>query len=188
LSPDGGRGVGTLNDDESRFQEGRRLEDKGRLDEAREIYESLIGSELSSEALNRLGVLDVYSGDVQRAEARFRQALVENRRSAPALSNLGNIYLERGEMEEAEKLYREAIEIDRDLASPHQNLAVILKRQGNVGGMAAEMKTYQRLRRRQFFARGRPGGPRGGLRSGCMPVLVVAASGLVATLWILHLA
>lgn len=175
---------GALSDEETRYQEGRRLEERGLRDEARKIYESLIGTDLTAEVHNRLGVLEIYDGNTDQAKGHFEKAIEAQDTYAPALSNLGNIYLEMNRVDRAEQLYRQAIESDPDLASPHQNLAVILKRRGDIGGMAGEMKTYQRLRRRSLSGARRSGRP----GAGCMPAALGLLVVTTAALWFLHVA
>lgn len=174
--------------DESRFQEARRLEDSGREDEARVLYEQLVeDGEDRLPSLNRLGVLAARRGDSAQAERYFNRCLAIDDKYASALSNLGNLSFERDDLSQAETFYRLAIAADPKAAVPHRNLAAVLKKRNDISGMAREMKAYNRLRRHEVT------NPKGGAiprptAMGCGTQIVLIGALLAAVALLVHLA
>lgn len=177
-----------MRENDTRFQEARRLEDTGHEDEARAIYEDMVAkAEDPSLALNRLGVLAARRGDHEEAERFFNRSLAADGKNASALSNLGNLFFEKGDLGQAETYYHLAIEADPKAALPHRNLAALLKKRNDINGMAREMKTYNRLRRQEV------NNPRGGAiprpsLAGCGAQIILIGALIAAAVLLVHLA
>lgn len=145
-----------------------RLGDLRRLQGDYATADSLLGRALAAErergrradpltvatALDRLGLVRLARGQLDEAEAMFREALSLNRGAdgdggqvAENLANLAGVALARGRYEEAVSLFRQTLEIRRrrlgpghpDVAATLNNLAVALA--GN--GAFAEAETAQ---------------------------------------------
>ncbi len=127
----------------------------GAYDEARELFESSVAQyralsdrdqpDLAS-ALNNLAYLDYWTGRLDLAELRFREAISMRQRLgltrdlAKPRSNLAAILLKRGAFDEAETIYREVLtqrlaqfgEHDANVATSLRSLGTVLIHQGKL--------------------------------------------------------
>lgn len=103
-------------------------------------------------ALN-LGILLRTRGNLEEAEALFREALTYDKHFAPGYYQLGALLEQRGSMDEAVKTLRQAISIDAAYAEPYYALSRIYRRQGHIAEADVAMSTFERLRDNQ---RGQP--------------------------------
>ena len=96
-------------------------------------------------ALN-LGILLRTRGQLEEAEALFREALTYDQHFAPGYYQLGALLEQRGSMDEAVKALRQAISTDAAYPEPHYALSRIYRRQGHIAEADVAMSTFERLR------------------------------------------
>ncbi len=72
-----------------------------------------------------LGLIYFRTGDMQKAEAAFRQAIRVNPGNAVAYNHLGILYRMAGRFSEAENAYLSAIQNKPDYANAHLNLGIL---------------------------------------------------------------
>lgn len=144
------------------FDQTRRM-----LERSLSIRKKHFGSEhwLVAENLNELGGLSLYSGDPQRAEELFRQALNMRRKLAGAtespeiatsLNDLGCALRQEGRLDEAEKLQREALAMRRrllgnehpDIPNSLNNLAAVLIDKGQLDEAEQLLRQAVAMRRK----------------------------------------
>lgn len=105
----------------------------GRLDQARPIYESILGAdENNANALNLLGMVHHQQGRHDQAELLIGRAIELAPHVAGFRNNLGNVRLARREHERAEESYRRAIQIQPNYLEAINNLGVALMGQGKI--------------------------------------------------------
>ena len=92
-----------------------------------------------------LGKLLRTQGDVDEAEALFREALRYNPRFPQAHYQLGVLLEHRGRMDEASVELLKAAELDPDYADPHYALMRIYQRQGRTAEAERALATFKRL-------------------------------------------
>jgi tetratricopeptide (TPR) repeat protein len=92
-----------------------------------------------------LGVLLKRLGEMQEAEALFREALDADPTFAPALYNLGTVLEQSERIEDAVQMLVRAAAADPFYAEPHFALARIYRRQGRSAEADAALATFQRL-------------------------------------------
>jgi tetratricopeptide (TPR) repeat protein len=95
-------------------------------------------------ALN-LGILLRTRGELDEAEALFREALTHDQRFAPGYYQLGALLEQRDRLDEAVMALRKAASLDSSYPEPHYALSRILRRQGRIDDANAEMTTFKRL-------------------------------------------
>lgn len=87
------------------------------------------GSSFSWKAHNNMALASVDIGELEMAEAHYRESLAIA--PQPAIySDLGFVLERQGLPEEAAEMYRNAIELDPGSATAHYNLAASLARRG----------------------------------------------------------
>lgn len=130
---------------EDLFEEGEKLSEVGRWEEAEEVFSEILRREPEhDQALNKMGVIYAYRKDKEKATKYFRHSLEIERKNPPALTNLGNIFLEQGEYDQAEALYKEALRYDPDYGTAHNNMAAIYKKRGDLHKMVDSLKKARR--------------------------------------------
>jgi tetratricopeptide (TPR) repeat protein len=92
-----------------------------------------------------LGILLRTRGELEEAEALFREALRGDPRFAPGYYQLGAVLEENGRLDEAVKALRQAIAVDEDYPEPHYALARIYRHQGRTRMADAALDTFRRL-------------------------------------------
>jgi tetratricopeptide (TPR) repeat protein len=92
-----------------------------------------------------LGILLRSRGDLDEAEALFREALTYDRRFAPGYYQLGVVLEDRGRQDEAVKALRQATSADDTYAEAYYALSRIYRRQGRTSQADAAMSTFKRL-------------------------------------------
>jgi predicted TPR repeat methyltransferase len=103
----------------------------GRLDEARRLYEQILGTEPdNATAWHFLGVLQHQLGDSESAVASITRALDVDRRYVDAWNNLGNIYRETNQYAAALQAYERAVAIAPGHADAWNNLGVMRSGRG----------------------------------------------------------
>ncbi len=93
-----------------------------------------------------LGVLLRTRGELEEAEALFREALRHDGDFAPGHYQLGTLLEQTGRVKEAESALSRAAAADAAYAEPHYALARIYRRQGRAAEADQALATFQRLR------------------------------------------
>jgi tetratricopeptide (TPR) repeat protein len=92
-----------------------------------------------------LGILQRRNGELEEAEALFREALTIDASFAPALYQLGTVLEYQDRADEAVTALQRAAAADPAYAEPHFALARILRRQGKTSEADAALATFNRL-------------------------------------------
>lgn len=92
-----------------------------------------------------LGILLRSRGELEEAEALFREALTYDQHFAPGYYQLGALLEQRGRVDEAVKALRQATSADSAYAEPYYALSRIYRRQGHIAEADAAMTTFERL-------------------------------------------
>ena len=93
-----------------------------------------------------LGILLKQRGEMQEAEALFREALEADPTFAPALYNLGTVLEQTERTEDALQMLRRAAAADATYAEPHFALSRIYRRRGLTAEADAALARFQQLR------------------------------------------
>ncbi len=111
---------------------GFSLFQQGRSDEAVEALEKAVEVDPKhSKAHNNLALASIDIGELELAEAHYRESLALE--PQPAIYNdLGFVLERQGLPDEAEEQYREALALDPDSAAAHTNLGTSLARRGEL--------------------------------------------------------
>jgi len=121
-------------------------EEAGRLDEAREKYETLLaGRPDHADAMVNLGNLLYLAGAETAAAARYLQALGLNPHHVEGNYNLANLLEGRGELARAAIFYRKALHGDPEFADGHFNLAMVLEGIGDLSGARSHWQRFLSL-------------------------------------------
>lgn len=88
-------------------------------------------AEKANDAVQK-GLVAQKAGNLEAAEAFYREAMELDSRNAYALFDLGLIYHTRGDAVQAENFYRMAMSIDPNFTSPIYNMAVLRRDAGNL--------------------------------------------------------
>ena len=78
---------------------------------------------LNLEFLNRLGSVEIFTGELSQARQTFETIVRENDKYVPALSNLGTLLINLGETDSGVQLLQRAISLDPDYTLAYFNLA-----------------------------------------------------------------
>jgi Flp pilus assembly protein TadD len=161
------------------WQQGLRLMDRGKWNEARSLWEEIVRLEPShAPSLNKFGVCLAQLGEVGPAGEAFQKALAIEPKMAQALSNMGNIELSKGNAQEAVRLYSLAIRQDPGYSVAHTNLSAAYKRLGQLDKAVAELKKARSLEAKESRMLGYPApqteAPRAGA-GGCFLWLAIIA-------------
>src|SRR3989344_421716 len=98
-----------------------------------EFYQDILKYEPESVRINNnLGNLHFNQGNIEKAEAYYRQAIEAEDVFPQPHFNIGSILQSRGDIFGAIKEFEKAISIDPNFYYPYQNLAVIYAQQGNL--------------------------------------------------------
>ncbi|HLD36236.1 MAG TPA: tetratricopeptide repeat protein [Planctomycetota bacterium] len=98
----------------------------GKMDEARQsLLEAQKNADLSSEALNLMGMLDVLNGDYNKAGEKFLYSINLKPNLSSGWTNLGLLYLSAGLYAEAEMLFTEYIELNPIDETPYIGLGYL---------------------------------------------------------------
>jgi tetratricopeptide (TPR) repeat protein len=134
---------------EAYLAQGLALEEEGRWEEARSLYEEAAQRfPQDPQPVHRAGVMYVRLGKKDLAEEAFREALRRQDGYAPSLTNLGNLRLEEGHVQEAISYYQRAIAAQPDYPGAHHNLGVAYRRLGRLAEAVAEARLAARYERR----------------------------------------
>ena len=121
-----------MNSTEQTLQIGLQYHEAGRLDEARQCYQTILQSESEhADAHHLLGMLAYRQGDHEAAVVQITRALAVRPASALYLNNLGGACQALGRFDEAGQAFERAIEIQPGCAEAHNNLGAVLFAQGN---------------------------------------------------------
>ena len=93
-----------------------------------------------------LGILLKQRGEMQEAEALFREALEADPTFAPALYNLGTVLEQTERTQDAVQMLRRAAAADPSYAEPHFALSRIYRHQGRTAEADAALAMFQQLR------------------------------------------
>jgi Tfp pilus assembly protein PilF len=93
-----------------------------------------------------LGVLLKQRGEMQEAEALFREALEADPAFAPALYHLGTVLEQNERTDDAVQMLRRAAAADPAYAEPYFALSRIYRRSGRTADADAALATFQQLR------------------------------------------
>ena len=118
------------------------------IDEAAAIraYQAIIGEDPSHiDARVNLGRLLHESGDYERAERAYREALDVCGDDAVLYFNLAVLLEERTRGRESMQAYEAALRVDPGMADAHYNLALLYKRIGRARDALRHMGEYRRL-------------------------------------------
>jgi tetratricopeptide (TPR) repeat protein len=130
------KGTKAASDDKPRnaydwFQEGRRQEAEGRVDEAAAAYRRALKLDPGLGAGHtNLGTLAHRRGDVAEARASFEAALAVDPEQPEARYNLATLVCEAGELELGAAELRRVVELAPAFADAHFNLASVLEALG----------------------------------------------------------
>ncbi len=120
-------------DSEALLREGWRHQSEGRLQQAAELYQKVLGAEPNnSDALNLLGTLALQAGRNDMAANLLEKAIATRPEVAVYHNNLGNALRGLGRLDEAGENYRRALSLKPDYARAHNNLGVCLKELGRM--------------------------------------------------------
>ncbi len=110
--------------------EGLAQHQKGKLDAAERIYESVLTCEPKhADALHLLGLIKGRS-DPQLGVRLVQQAILAKPKVSVYRNNLGNLLLRTGDMQAAEHSYRQALLVDSGNADAYLNLGNLLSSKG----------------------------------------------------------
>lgn len=84
-----------------------------------------------AEELSRQGADALDAGDLERAEALFRESLTADLFYGPAHNNLGVVFLKQGKLYEAAQEFEWAKKLLPSAPDPRVNLAIVLERAGS---------------------------------------------------------
>jgi tetratricopeptide (TPR) repeat protein len=118
------------------------------IDEAAAVraYQSIIAEDPSHiDARVNLGRLLHESGEYERAERAYREALDVCGDDAVLYFNLAVLLEERTRVRESMQAYEAALRVDPDMADAHYNLSLLYKRIGRARDALRHMGEYKRL-------------------------------------------
>ena len=166
---------------EDLYKKGKKALDVGRLDEAEAFFQQILAEEPDDpDTLNKMGVIEIYRKNTEKALEYFNHALDINPEHSASLCNLGNLELEIGNMNKAEMMYRQAIRFDPQYGPAHNNLAFILKKTGRVTEAVQHMKKAQKAGTISFDLESKKAG---NMNKGCLTIIVLTVIAIV--LWLI---
>ncbi len=92
-----------------------------------------------------LGILHFRRGELDRADAAFRDAIATGPYFLPAYVNLADLYRVQNREDEAESILLRALEVDRESAEVHHALGLSLVRQGRLSEALEQLGEAARL-------------------------------------------
>ena len=115
------------------IQQAVKAHQEGRLEEAQQLYQSILENQPTNlDANNNLGVILYNLGRLDEAETSYKKAIELKPDYAEAHFNLGNTLKALGRLEEAETSYRKVIELKPDYAKAPFNLGNTLQALGRL--------------------------------------------------------
>jgi lipoprotein NlpI len=112
------------------FGEARRLEEAGRISEAKSAYARILKEYPDHvETLNNLGAMALNQGNPKEALFFFRKILDVKKDYPKVYNNAGLALMMEGNVRLAEEYFRQAIQLDRQGLEPYVNLAAVLRQQ-----------------------------------------------------------
>jgi tetratricopeptide (TPR) repeat protein len=128
------------------FTKAVQAEEAGRIEEALDDYEALLGISPghAASAIN-LGTIHYGRRDYPRAEQFYRMATESDPSSALAFFDLGNVLDELKRVPDAVAAYRRALDLQPSYADAHYNLALALERNGQHRAALLHWTAYLRL-------------------------------------------
>jgi tetratricopeptide (TPR) repeat protein len=122
--------------------QGLGLHQAGRLDEARRVYEAVLGADPAHfQALHLLGVIGIQSGDIEQGAALIERALQVQPNDAAALGNLATALNGLGRREQALGCADRAVALQPQDAAAHGNRGAALHA---LGRSAEALQSYDR--------------------------------------------
>lgn len=117
----------------TRLTEAEALLHAGRLDEARECYESLLDEDPAEKAdiLHAIAIIDAYQHDYHNALLHIEKAIQADSTAVTYRNTQGNIYMRLKQFEKAIDAYQQAIHLDPHYANAYSNLGNCLYQQGD---------------------------------------------------------
>lgn len=120
------------------FQQAIALHQGGQLDEAREIYQSILRQQPEhADAWHCLGIIAIQSGDPSRAVECICKAIAANSKHFGYYLNYGSALTALGRLDAAVDSYDHAIALRADIADAHFNRAVALQGLGQLDAACA---------------------------------------------------
>ena len=120
--------IGQKKEIDTLLQQGIALQNKGKLNEARTIFEKIITIDLNHfDALHLLGVIFAQTQSFQLADEFLSKALTINPNHSACSNNRGNVLKELKRFEEALSSYDKAINIKADNAEAYFNRGLVLQ-------------------------------------------------------------
>jgi tetratricopeptide (TPR) repeat protein len=86
----------------------------------------------NSEALKKDGLALYTSGDLEKSQAKFEEALKSNKQDPEIYNNLGLIYKKLGKLNEAQKSYEQALSLKENYPEALNNLGVVWITKGDL--------------------------------------------------------
>jgi tetratricopeptide (TPR) repeat protein len=128
------------------FLEAVQLEERGKIDEAAALYESMLSVDPGhAPACINLGTIFYNQRQFPRAEQLYRRATVSDPNYALAYFDLGNVLDELLRLSEAIDAYRRAIQLVPSYADAHYNLALAYERTSERRKALRHWMTYIKL-------------------------------------------
>ena len=140
---------------DARRKLGEVLIDQGCFEEALQHFDAILESRVEhryADVHNNLGVIHEQRGDLEAAEACYREALKINPRYERGRYNLANVLDASGRSLEAQAEYRLVLERNPQDGRSLQNLAVSLALSGQLGEAAANLETLLELEPHNMLA------------------------------------
>ena len=119
----------TLNLDQELFEKGLMAHQKGNLDVAQAIYETILkDNPTHSESCHFLGVVYYQKSQIDKALAYMEQAIKLNKKNPVFYNNICDLYIIKDDLKSAEKCARTAIKLKKKYKDPYIQLGVVLSR------------------------------------------------------------
>jgi len=114
---------------EMQFGMARMLERKGKLTEAREVYQKILDSQPHRESLHRLGVTEIRQNRLDDGLRHLTEAVATGDPSAELLGDFGYAQFLLEDLTAAEKTLRKAVALDPSQKRNVNNLAIVVGKQ-----------------------------------------------------------
>jgi len=122
------------------------LAKNGRIDEADEAIQPLLGSSGDANLDRLIGYIRMQQHEEREAITWFERALQQAPDSVETLYRLGFAYHSVGDLEKAAALYRQVLELDPDQFSARLQLGKLLLLEGDYGKAEQELTRASRIR------------------------------------------
>jgi DNA-binding transcriptional MerR regulator len=127
------------------FEEALALHEHGDLMAADFYQQAITEGDNIAEAYCNLGILELDSGNRERALDSFSLSLKNDPRHVEAHYNLANLYYDAGDFRLAQLHYEAAIGIEPNFSLVYYNLALVYHRLNNVEGARQALNKYKDL-------------------------------------------